>query len=54
VEKKRERYYVAVTDRKWGSKESYHLCINTSGKVIKNLIPAVAAYCNAWFVQAGM
>ncbi len=25
------------------------LCINTSGKEIKALIPAVAAYVNAWF-----
>lgn len=49
TEKKRQRYYTAVTDRKWGAKENYHLCINTSGREIKNLIPAVAAYCKAWF-----
>lgn len=49
TEKKRQRYYTAVTDRKWGAKENYHLCINTTGREIKSLIPAVAAYCKAWF-----
>lgn len=49
TEKKRQRYYTAVTDRKWGAKENYHLCINTRGREIKSLIPAVAAYCKAWF-----
>lgn len=49
TEKKRQRYYTAVTDLKWGAKENYHLCINTSGREIKSLIPSVAAYCKAWF-----
>lgn len=51
TEKKRQRYYTAVTDRKWGAKENYHLCINTSGREIKSLVPAVAAYCKAWFEE---
>ena len=51
TEKKRQRYYTAVTDRKWGAKENYHLCINTTGREIKSLIPAVAAYCRAWFQE---
>jgi len=49
TEKQRVKYYMAFTDQKWGAKENYHLCVNTSGKTIKHLIPAVAAYCNAWF-----
>lgn len=49
TEKKRQRYYTAVTDQKWGAKEHYHLCINTSGREIKSLVPALAAYCKAWF-----
>ena len=51
TEKKRQRYYTAVTDQKWGAKENYHLCVNTSGRKIKALIPAVAAYCKAWFEE---
>ena len=37
------------SDLKWGAKEAYHLCINTSGKEIKQLIPALAQYARAWF-----
>lgn len=51
TEKQRQRYYNAITDQKWGAKEHYHLCINTSGKVIKTLIPSVAAFCQAWFQE---
>ena len=52
TEKKRERYYNAVTDRKWGAKDHYHLCVNTSGRDVKSLVPAVAAFCEAWFQGA--
>lgn len=49
IDKERAAYRKLFTDEKWGRKESYHLCINTSGKEIKTLISAVAAYVNAWF-----
>lgn len=49
IEKKRTRYYRAFTERTWGAKENYHLCVNTSGKVIKDLVPSVAEFCRAWF-----
>ncbi len=35
----------------WGERENYHLCVNTSGKEIKSLIPALVAYANAWFEE---
>ena len=40
-----------LTDGKWGQKESYHLCVNTSGKSIKLLIPAIKAYAECWFAE---
>lgn len=49
TEKKRERYYRAFTERTWGDKENHHLCINTSGREIKDLVPAVAEFCRVWF-----
>ena len=49
TEKKRERYYRAFTDQTWGNKENHHLCVNTSGREIKDLVPAVAEFCRAWF-----
>ena len=47
--KKRERYYRDFSERTWGAKENYHLCINTSGKEIKDLVPTAAAFARAWF-----
>ena len=49
IEKKRTRYYRAFTERTWGAKENYHLCVNTSGKQIKDLVPGVAEFCRGWF-----
>ena len=49
IDKNRVSYRAMFTDNRWGSKENYHLCINTSGKEIKKLIHGVASYVNAWF-----
>ena len=37
VDKNRARYYKFFTNRKWGEKENYTLCINTSGTVIEDI-----------------
>lgn len=34
---------------KWGQKEGYNLCVNTTNVVIKDIIPAVSALADAWF-----
>lgn len=54
TERERRDYYETITDQEWGAKENYHLCVNTSGrevngKEIKVQIPAIAAFCKAWF-----
>lgn len=54
TERQRKNYYETITDQQWGAKENYHLCINTTGpqvngKEIKVQIPAIAAFCKAWF-----
>ena len=49
VDKERAAYREVLTDQVWGRTESYHLCINTSGKEIKALIPGLAAYIKCWF-----
>ncbi len=49
IDKQRSQYHQMYSDTKWGAKEGYHLCINTSGREIKDLIPALAAYARAWF-----
>ncbi len=57
TEKARKESYESVSDRRWGAKENYHLCVNTSGrevngKEIKVQVPAIAAFCRAWFDMA--
>lgn len=49
IDKERAAYRELFTEKKWDRKECYHLCINTSDKEIKALVPAVAAYVNVWF-----
>ena len=51
IDKKRASYRTLFTDKKWGHRESYDLCINTSGKDIKKLIPSLADYVRAWFQE---
>lgn len=52
VEKGRAQFREMYTDTKWGAKESYDLCLNTSGREIKDLIPALVEFVNAWFGKA--
>jgi len=42
MDKNRARYYEFYTGLKWGDKLNYDLCINTSGTVIKEIVPAIA------------
>lgn len=51
IDKERAAYRSLFTEEDWGRKESYHLCINTSDKEIKALIPAVTEYVRLWFGQ---
>ena len=42
VDKNRAKYYRFFTGRKWGEKENYTLCINTSNTVIKDIATPLA------------
>ena len=47
VDKSRAKYYEFYTGQAWGKMQHYHLCINTAGREIKSLIPAVRAFLEA-------
>lgn len=49
IDRDRAAYRNLFADTKWGQKEAYHLCINTSDKEIKNLIPPLVGYSSCWF-----
>jgi cytidylate kinase len=42
VDKNRAKYYEYYTARKWGAMRNYDLCVNTTGVVIKNIVPHIA------------
>lgn len=48
----RAKYRSLLTNRKRGQKENYHLCVNTTEWVIKDLAPMVAEYTKAWFARS--
>lgn len=52
IDKDRKAYRELLSDEKWGNKESYHLCVNTSNKEIKKLVPGLAAYIKCWFGES--
>ena len=49
INKNRKDYYEAYTDKDWGEKENYHLCINTSNIEIGEIIPFIAGYIENYF-----
>ena len=49
IDSARARHRSFLADSPWGKMESYHLCVNTTGKEIKTLVPGLAAYTNTWF-----
>ncbi len=48
VDADRKRYHGIISDTPWGDKRGYHLCINTSSKEIKPLVPIIASYYKLW------
>ena len=49
VDKNRKKFHELISNLEWGDKRNYHLCINTAGIKIKEIIPAVSEYIETWF-----
>lgn len=45
----RARHQRFLSDKKWGDKAGYHLCVNTSGLEIKTIAPVVADFAKSCF-----
>lgn len=52
IDKRRASNRRIMCDTAWGKRENYHLCINTSNREIKDLVPSLAEYVKAWFKEA--
>lgn len=48
VDAARAKSREVLSGLRWGQKESYHLCVNTTGVNIKTLAPHVAEYARFW------
>ncbi len=49
IDKSRSASRTLMCGGKWGEKENYNLCLNTSNKDIKSLIPVLVQFVNEWF-----
>lgn len=49
IDRDRAQFRELLADSAWGKPSTYHLCINTSDREIKSLIPAIAEYTKCWF-----
>lgn len=49
IDKNRKKYHEIISNIEWGDKRNYHLCINTSGLEIKEIISSIADYIEDWF-----
>ncbi|MCR4963888.1 MAG: cytidylate kinase-like family protein [Firmicutes bacterium] len=49
VDAGRSKQHDLLSSVKWGAKEGYHLCVNTTGVLPKTLAPLLASYAESWF-----
>lgn len=52
IDKSRSAHRKMLTDKKWSEASAYELCVNTSGKEIKALVPVIARYIECWYTEA--
>ena len=53
IDTDRKRYHGLISEIPWGDKRGYHLCVNTTDREIKTLVPIVAQYVKLWFEERG-
>ncbi len=53
IDTDRKRYHGLISEIPWGDKRGYHLCVNTTDREIKALVPTVAQYIRTWFEERG-
>lgn len=49
IDKTRVKQHELHSDLKWGDKQGYHLCVDTSNLNIKEVTKVVAEYAKVWF-----
>lgn len=49
IDANRAKQRELLTSSKWGQKEAYHLCVNTTDVIIKDVAPLIAKYAEFMF-----
>ena len=49
IDSNRAKHQRFLSEKKWGNKEGYHLCVNTSGADIKAISSIIAEYAKGYF-----
>ncbi len=49
VDAGRSKQRKIIADSEWGQKETYHLCVNTTGLDIKSIVPPIAEFVKCYF-----
>ena len=53
IDRNRSQHHQMYSDSKWGDKGSYDLCINTTKRFVKDIVPSIAKFCEDWFNSHG-
>ena len=53
IDRNRAQHHQMYSDSKWGDKGSYDLCINTTKRFVKDIVPSIAKFCEDWFNSHG-
>ena len=51
IDADRKRYHGMISDVMWGDKHGYHLCVNTTDRDIKALVPLLGQYIRLWMEE---
>ncbi|MBQ7383372.1 MAG: cytidylate kinase-like family protein [Clostridia bacterium] len=49
IDSERKKIHGMISDTPWGDRRGYHLCVNTTGLEIKEIVPGILQYVNVWF-----
>ena len=49
IDKGRAKLHDLFLGGEWGNRGEYNLCVNTSGTIVKEVVPCIADYVNHWF-----
>ena len=51
IDADRKRYHGMISDVPWGDRRGYHLCVNTTDREIKALVPLLTQYIRLWLEE---